>query len=202
LSAREARWSTARSGESSRLGRRAAPVADEATALELKHEEGLRMSEERMVELVQGALDALDVSDHVFAAGQFYPRGHTGGMFVGGLAGGDAGGVVGGVADSVGLAAGSLAGARAAGAASGLPEKMLVGVSDSMVYGFAAPTRHSTPTGLVFGLPRAGLTAKVHQRVNVRVLELIETESGSRIELEGNRLPVTHSKDVIAAVTG
>jgi hypothetical protein len=28
-------------------------------------------------------------------------------------------------------------------------------------------------------------------------LELIDTVSGSRIELEGNRLPVTHSKDVI-----
>jgi hypothetical protein len=33
--------------------------------------------------------------------------------------------------------------------------------------------------------------------VNVRVLELIDNASGARIELEGNRLPVTHSKDVI-----
>jgi hypothetical protein len=33
--------------------------------------------------------------------------------------------------------------------------------------------------------------------VNVRVLELIDSATGSRIELEGNRLPVTHSKDVI-----
>jgi hypothetical protein len=30
--------------------------------------------------------------------------------------------------------------------------------------------------------------------VNVRVLELIDSATGSRIELEGNRLPVTHSK--------
>jgi hypothetical protein len=36
---------------------------------------------------------------------------------------------------------------------------------------------------------------------NVRVLELIHPESGSRIELEGNRVPLTHSKDVIAALT-
>ena len=36
--------------------------------------------------------------------------------------------------------------------------------------------------------------------MNVRILELIETTTGSRIELEGNRLPVTHSKDVIAAL--
>ena len=33
--------------------------------------------------------------------------------------------------------------------------------------------------------------------VNVRVLELIDDSTGSRIELEGNRLPLTHSKDVI-----
>jgi hypothetical protein len=38
--------------------------------------------------------------------------------------------------------------------------------------------------------------------VNVRILELIDNASGSRIELEGNRLPVTHSKDVIDALGG
>jgi hypothetical protein len=47
----------------------------------------------------------------------------------------------------------------------------------------------------------ARLEAKVHQRVNVRVLELIDPESGSRIELEGMRLPITHSKDVIQELT-
>jgi hypothetical protein len=89
---------------------------------------------------------------------------------------------------------------HAAGARSGLPDKMLVGVTATTVYGFAAPTRHSQPTALVFQVPRAGLTVQVHQRVNVRVLELIDEASGSRIELEGNRLPVTHSQDVIAAL--
>lgn len=79
---------------------------------------------------------------------------------------------------------------------------MLVAVSDTMVYGFAAATRHSEPSRLAFQLPRRGITAKVHQRVNVRVLELIDNASVSRIELEGNRLPVTHSKDVIQALTG
>ena len=53
----------------------------------------------------------------------------------------------------------------------------------------------------MFNVPRSGLTAKVHQRVNVRVLELIEEGSGSRIELEGNRIPLTHSKDVIKLLT-
>jgi hypothetical protein len=154
-----------------------------------------------MVEAVQGALAKRGVDDQVVAAGQFNPRGHTGGMFVGGMAGGDAGSTLGGAADAIGTAAGSLAGMRAADAASGLPETMLVGVTDSTVYGFAGRSRRQVPTDLAFEVPRAGLTARVHQRVNVRVLELIHDDSGSTIELEGNRLPVTHSKDVIEALT-
>jgi hypothetical protein len=158
------------------------------------------MSEERMLELVQDALGARGIDDRVIAVGQFNPRGHTGGLFVGGLVGDDVGGTLGGVAASVGTGVGALAGMRAADAASGLPASMLVGVSETTVYGFAARTRHDEPSELAFQLPRAGLTAKVHQRVNVRVLELIDDASGARIELEGNRLPVTHSKDVIAAL--
>jgi hypothetical protein len=34
----------------------------------------------------------------------------------------------------------------------------------------------------------------------VRVLELIDEATDSRIELEGNRIPLTHSKDVIHAL--
>jgi hypothetical protein len=153
------------------------------------------MSEERMVELLQEALAARGIDDRIQVAGQFNPRGHTGGLFVGGLLGGDAGG-------AVGLGVGSLAGMRVADEASGLPESMLIGVSDSAVYGFAAATRHSEPSDLAFQVPRSGLSAKVHQRVNVRVLELIDEQSGSRIELEGNRLPVTHAKDVIEVLAG
>ncbi|MGH2714108.1 MAG: hypothetical protein ACRDM7_09550 [Thermoleophilaceae bacterium] len=158
------------------------------------------MSEERMVELVEGALRARGIDDEVLAAGQFSPRGHTGGMFAGGLVGGDTGGVFGGVGESVGVGVGAVAGGRASDAASGLPSAMLVGVSAAAVYGFAAPTRRDEPTDLVFQLSRDGITAKVHQGVNVRVLELIDEASGSRVELEGNRLPVTHSKDVIAVL--
>lgn len=150
-----------------------------------------------MVELVQDALAASGIRDDVLAAGQFNPRGQTGGMFAGGLAGSEAGGLLGEAGEIAGQEVGTIAGMHAAAARSGLPAKMLVGVTATMVYGFAAPTRHSEPTALVFQVPRAGLTIKVHQRVNVRVLELIENASGSRIELEGNRLPVTHSKDVI-----
>jgi hypothetical protein len=160
------------------------------------------MSEESMVEAVAGALTARGIDDEVIAAGQFNPRGQTGGLFVGGLAGAEAGSELGGVGDAVGTATGSLAGMRAADAASGLPESMLVGVTKTTVYGFAGRSRHAVPTELVFEVSRAGLSAKVHQRVNVRVLELIDEASGSAIELEGNRLPVTHSKDVIEALTG
>lgn len=160
------------------------------------------MSEERMVELVQDALRERGIDDRIVAVGQFNPRGHSGGMFAGGLVGGDAGSGLGSLGESVGVGAGSLAGMRAADASSGLPASMLVGVSDSTVYGFAARTRHDEPSELAFQVPRSGVTAKVHQRVNVRVLELIDDESGSRIELEGNRLPVTHSKDVIEVLRG
>jgi hypothetical protein len=155
-----------------------------------------------MVGLVQGALAARGITDEVLAAGQFNPRGHTGGMFAGGMAGSEAGGLLGEAGDAVGLGVGSIAGMRAADARSGLPANMLIGVSATTVYGFAAATRHSEPTSLVFRVPRASLSVKVHQRVNVRVLELIDNASGARIELEGNRLPVTHSKDVIHVLGG
>ncbi len=78
---------------------------------------------------------------------------------------------------------------------------MLLGVSETTVYGFAGRSRREEPSELVFQVSRAGLTVKVHQRANVRVLELIEDASGSTIELEGNRIPLTHSKDVIEALT-
>jgi hypothetical protein len=160
------------------------------------------MSEATMIELVQRALDRFGIQDEVVAVGQFNPRGHVGGMFAGGLAGGDAGDRLGGLAGGIGVAAGSLAGQRAADHASGLPSSVLVAVSAERVYGFDAPTRHSDPRALVFNLRRQDLETKVHQRVNVRILELIDTPSGDSVQLEGNRLPLTHSGDVIKALTG
>ena len=158
------------------------------------------MSEATMVELVQEGLKERGIEDEVTVAGQFNPRGHTGGLFLGGLTGAGLGGVAGNVGEAVGLGVGTVAGMHAADAASGLPDRMLVGVSATTVYGFASPSRHSEPTGLVFQAAREGLTVKVHQRANVRVLELIHPESGSKIELEGNRLPMTHSEAVIEAL--
>jgi hypothetical protein len=156
------------------------------------------MGEEGMVEVVQQALADHGIDERLEAVGEFFPRGHTGGLFLGGLVGGS----LPGAAGDVGLAAGSLAGMHAADSASPLPERMLIGVSATTVYGFASRGRRVEPSDLVFRVPREGLDVKVHQRVNVRVVELIDPASDSRIELEGNRLPITHSKDVIDALHG
>jgi hypothetical protein len=153
------------------------------------------MSEEKIVSVVNKALAAAQIEDTVIAAGEFNPRGHSGAGFAGGMIADS----IGSPADSIATVGGYIAGTRAHDAASGLPERMVVGVSETTVYGFAGNRAH--PEDLVFRLPRGGLEAKVHQRVNVRVLELIESKSGSRIELEGMRLPITHSKDVIEELT-
>ena len=160
------------------------------------------MSEQSMLELVQGALGEAGIEDELIAVGQFNPRGHTGGLFAGGMLGSEAGGILGGnIGSNVGMATGWIAGKHAADRASGLPSNMLVAVSADNIYGFDAPSRRAEPRGMVFRLPRSNLEAKVHQRVNVRILELIDSDSGDTIELEGNRLPITHSGDVIKELT-
>jgi hypothetical protein len=159
------------------------------------------MSEEGMERAVQQALAREGIDEQVLAAGQFNPRGHTGSMFVGGLAGGEVGGAAGSVGEAVGEVAGVAGGMRANEASSGMPQWMLVGVTAGAVYGFDGRSRSKTPGALAFRADREGLEVKVHQRVNVRVLELIHPESSSRIELEGSRVPVAHAKDVIDALT-
>ena len=160
------------------------------------------MSEATMVHSVEAALRGLGVSEEVTAAGQFQPRGHTGSMFAGGLIGDSLTGGMGGAADSVATVGGALAGARMHDAASGLPGDMLVGVTPTHVYGFAAAHRSSPAGALVFGVSRNQIEVKVHQRVNVRILELVDSSTGSTIQLEGNRIPLTHTKDVIDALHG
>jgi hypothetical protein len=159
------------------------------------------MSEEAMENAVQQALAREGIDEQVLAAGQFNPRGHSGSMFAGGLAGSEVGGPAGSAAAEVGEVAGVLGGMRANAASHGMPQWLLVGVTDAAVYGFDGRSRSKTPGAMVFKAERAGLEVKVYQRVNVRVLELVHPESESRIELEGNRLPVAHTKDVIAALT-
>jgi hypothetical protein len=158
------------------------------------------VSEEMMVHHAEVALRELGVSDEVTAAGQFQPRGHTGSMFAGGMIGDSIG--LGGVADSAATVGGALAGARVHDAASGLPTSMLVAVTPTHVYGFAAEHRGSPAGALVFAVPRDRVEVKVHPRVNVRVLELVDGSTGSTVQLEGNRIPLTHSADVIEVLRG
>ena len=150
-----------------------------------------------MIELAQKALDDHGIDDRLIAVGQFQPRGTTGAIVAGGMLGGSAGDSIGSLAGSIGLGLGTIAGLRANVEASGLPRFLHVCVSESTVYGMHSKSRRREPDEIIFAVPRKGLTAVVHQRVNVRVLELIEEDTGAKIELEGSRIPVTHSKDVL-----
>ncbi len=156
------------------------------------------MKEREMVQSVQTAVTRLGADDEIRAAGIFEPRGHSGSMFAGGVIGGDIGNELG--AGAVGTVGGAIAAQHIHDAASGLPEWMLVGVSDGTIYGFEKHRGHHEAARLVFRIDRAGLDVKVHQRINVRVLELIHSETGSRVELEGSRLPGQHAGDVIDAL--
>ncbi len=153
-----------------------------------------------MVQSVEGALSVLGAPEEVEAAGEFQPRGHTGAMFAGGFIGDGLASAMGGLADSVGTVGGALAGGRLHDAGSGLPTWMLVGVTPTHVCGFAAEHPRRQAGALVFRLPRESLEVTVHRRVNVRILELVDPATGAAIELEGNRIPLTHSKDVIQAL--
>jgi hypothetical protein len=82
------------------------------------------MSEEAVERAVQQALAREGIDEQVLAAGQFNPRGHTGSMFVGGLAGGEAGELGGSVGEAVGDVAGAAGGMRANAASSGMPQWM------------------------------------------------------------------------------
>jgi hypothetical protein len=53
---------------------------------------------------------------------------------------------------------------------------------------------------VIFRLERSSLETKVHQRVNVRVLELIDRASGASVQLEGNRVPTLHTGEVMKAL--
>lgn len=154
------------------------------------------MNEEEMVERCQAALDKAGVSDTVVAASIFMPRGTFGGAFAGGMIGDEL------VPGGVGTAGGALAGMKTVAANSPVPERCMVAASKTRVYGFDTERDHGRmPTALVFAVAREGLEAKVHQRFNVRVLELID-KSGAAIELEGPRLPGFHASSIIDELHG
>ena len=159
------------------------------------------MDEQELVERSAAVLTEEGVSEEVLAAGVFNPRGHTGAMFAGGLAGDSAGGAFGNLGSSIGTAGGALAGAHVHDGASGLPDWLVVAVTPSSVVGFDTDGRRR-PVRPIFRLPRERLETKVHQRVNVRILELIDRETGATVQLEGNRVPTLHTGDVFKALHG
>src|SRR4051794_24175215 len=120
------------------------------------------MSEEQMVKVVNEALTSAGIENTAIVAGEFNPRGHSGAGFAGGLIGGDIGDAIGSPAAGIGTVGGYVAGTHAHDAASGLPERTVVAVSETTIYGFAGNRAH--PKALSFRLPRDGLEAKVHQR--------------------------------------
>jgi hypothetical protein len=157
------------------------------------------MNEQELVDRTSEVLAEGGTPEEVVAAGIFNPRGHTGSMFAGGMIGDSVGGTLGGLADSVATVGGALGGAKVHDASSGLPEWLVVAVTPSSVIGFDTDGRRR-PTRPIFRIDRAGLETKVHQRVNVRILELIHKDTGSTVQLEGNRVPTLHTKDVINAL--
>jgi hypothetical protein len=157
------------------------------------------VDEHEMLQRAQAALARAGVDDTLVAAAVFLPRGHFGGAIAGGLVGDTL--VPGGLAGSIATVGGAVAGSHAVDAASQMPERCVVGVSSARVYGFDSEREHGRePTNLVFAVDRDGLEVKVHQRVNVRVLELIDPRTGLAIELEGPRLPGFHAGSVIDAL--
>lgn len=158
------------------------------------------MNEHEMLQRTQAALERSGIEDELVAAGIFFPRGHFGGAFAGGMIGDSL--APGGVAGSIATVGGAEAGMHAVDAASPMPDRCFVGVSATKVYGFDSEREHGgrEPTALVFAVGRDGLEVNVHQRVNVRVLELIAPDSGAAIELEGPRMPGFHAGSVIDAL--
>ena len=147
-----------------------------------------------MVSRTQAALERNGIGERVEAAAIFLPRGHFAGAFAGGLVGDE-------LAGGIGAAGGALAGMKAADAAAPTPERCMVAVTAAKVYGFDTERGHGgrVPTQMVFAVDRATLQVNVHQRLNVRVLELIGAD-GAAIELEGPRLPGFNAGAVIAAL--
>ncbi len=148
-----------------------------------------------MVNRAQAALERNGVDDRVEAAAIFLPRGHFGSAFAGGFIGDE---LVGG---GIGAAGGALAGMKAHDAAAPTPERCMVAVTAGKVYGFDTERGQGgrVPTQAVFAADRQALQVKVHQRFNVRVLELIGAD-GAAVELEGPRLPGFHAGAVIDAL--
>lgn len=83
-----------------------------------------------------------------------------------------------------------------------LPKRLLVGVTSSHVYGFAADHDDRAAGVLVFSVARQRVEVRVRRRIGARVLELVDPATGSAIRMEGARGRRSHSKDVIDVLGG
>jgi hypothetical protein len=150
------------------------------------------------------------VGDDIVAAGIFQARGATMKIMMGTGGGSIAGDtLMGGAGGSVGVGLGALAGVAASGH-DGL-YRWLVAVSPTKVYVFVPEGATSSPGGqsteirkgevhLLHAFSREHLEVTAKSRVNVRVLILEDLPTGEKIELEGNRVGWSHSKEVIQAL--
>lgn len=157
-----------------------------------------------MVAALQAALDDQGIDDRIEVVGEFEPKGASKAMILGGMLGSSIGGEFGNLGDAVGLGVGFAAGRRGNADGAGLPKSLVVGASATTVYGFktARRGRNHEPEVLLFRIPRSDLEVHVKGRVNVRLMELVDTTTGAKVELEGNRLPVTHSHDLMEHLAG
>ncbi len=154
------------------------------------------MNEQKLLSEAQQIVGQDDV---LLAAGVFQPRGTQAGMSGGAATGG---GLARGVAGLALSAAGIAAGERAATtAARGLstPRWTVLAVSADRIYGLTGHGEGlAIRPGEVFAvLSRDEVTTKVHERVGVRVVEIIENGAGAALELETARLGGWHGADVL-----
>jgi len=122
-------------------------------------------------------------------------------MAAGAAAGGDlVHGVAGlaATATAAGIAIGERAG-RAADRSVEVPRWTVLAVSASRIYAFAGEGHGLAvrPVGLFAVLERGRVVTRVHQRVGVRVLEIIDADTRERPELETARLGGWHGEDVL-----
>lgn len=157
------------------------------------------MNEQELIERTTEVLAESGAPENVEAAGIFNPRGHTGSMFAGGIVGDGIAGAGPDLVNAIGTVGGAVAGAKVHDATTGLPEWLVVAVTPTSVVGFDTDGRRR-PTRPIFRFARSELETKVHQRVNVRILELVDDATGASVQLEGSRVPTLHTGDVFKAL--
>ena len=154
------------------------------------------MNEEKLLAEAQALVGG---DDALLAAGVFQPRGTQAGMTGGAAVGGGlAQGVAGLAATAAGIAIGQRAG-NAAAHSQQVPRWTVLAVSPSRIYAFTGQGEGLAirPVKLFAALDRARITTRVHQRIGVQVLELIDEDTGDTLELETARLGRWHGTDVL-----